>query len=112
AAGCTTSSSGTVATAGQVITVSALTLAAGATVDITYGATSGGACTATGVVAAPATLGATTWTTQQQSTTSGTLTNIGTSPSVTVNAADGLGSMVLTSVNGQTTTNVPASSAD
>ncbi len=41
AAGCVSSTAGTVLAVGQTITVSALTLAAGSTVDITYGATSG-----------------------------------------------------------------------
>ena len=67
-------------------TVSGVTLNAGATLTITY--TAGIATTTTG---------AATWTTKQKSTAGGTLTPIGTSPSVTVNnAADGTGTNTVT----------------
>ena len=67
-------------------TVSGVTLNAGATLTITY--TAGTATTTTG---------AATWTTKQKSTAGGTLTPIGTRPSVTVNnAADGTGTNTVT----------------
>src|SRR5580765_1478066 len=88
-AGYTTSSSGTVSVAAQTITVSSLTLAGGATATITYGATSGGGPGAT----ATATTGAQTWQAQQKARSTGTLTNLGSSPSITVYAADGSGTL-------------------
>ena len=88
-AGYTTSSTGTVSAAAQTITVSSLTLAGGATATITYGATSGGGPGAT----ATATTGAQTWQAQQKARSAGTLTNLGSSPSITVNAANGSGTL-------------------
>src|SRR5207247_8443213 len=88
-AGYTTASKGTVSVAGQTITVSSLTLAGGATMTVTYGATSGGGPGAT----ASATTGAQTWQAQQKSRSTGTLTNLGSSPSITVYAADGSGTL-------------------
>src|SRR5580765_8130522 len=88
-AGYTTSSTGTVSVAAQTITVSSLTLAGGATATITYGATSGGGPGAT----ATATTGAQTWQAQQKARSTGTLTNLGSSPSITVYAADGSGTL-------------------
>jgi hypothetical protein len=84
--GCTTVSSGTLTFSGQTIKVSALTLAGGGTLTVTYGATSGGACTASDGATATATAGAQTWQGQQKSTAGGTLTNLGASPSIIVNA--------------------------
>ena len=84
-----TSTLGTVGVAGQTITVSGLTLAAGATVDIVYGSTASGGPGAT----ASATLGAVTWQVKQRSTNVGTLANLGSSPSITQNAPDGSGSL-------------------
>ena len=88
-AGYTTASTGTVSVAAQTITVSSLTLAGGATATITYGATSGGGPGAT----ATATTGAQTWQAQQKARSTGTLTNLGSSPSITVNAANGSGTL-------------------
>jgi hypothetical protein len=84
AVGCTTASAGTVATSGQTITVSGLTLTAGATLTITYGAVSGGSCTAADGATVGTTTGAASFSTQEASTTGGTLTAIASSPSITV----------------------------
>jgi Bacterial Ig domain/Bacterial Ig-like domain/Bacterial Ig-like domain (group 3) len=90
AAGYTTSSAGTVAVAAQVVTVSALTLTAGSTVTITYGSNAGGGTGAT----ATATTGAQAWQLQERSTAGGVFTNLsGGSPSITVNAANGSGTL-------------------
>src|SRR6266508_4424151 len=105
-AGYSTSSAGTLTVASQTITISNLTLAGGATMTITYGSTAGGGSGAT----ATATTGAQTWQAQQKSRSSGTLTNLAASPSITVNAADGLGTLttgtsgVSASQTGQTVT--------
>src|SRR5205085_707854 len=48
---------------------------------------------------APSTAGSATWTTQQKSSSGGTLTTIGASPSVNVYAADGTGTNVVTPTN-------------
>src|SRR5207247_2289898 len=88
-AGYTTASTGTVSVSGQTITVSSVTLAGGATTTITYGATSGGGPGAT----ATTTAGSATWQAKEKSTSGGTLTNLGTSPSVNVLAADGSGTL-------------------
>ena len=101
AAGYTTASTGTVGVAGQTITVSGVTLTAGSTFTVMYGSTAGSGPGAT----ATATTGAQTWQAQQRSSSvSGALANLGTSPSVTVNAADGTGTLTTP------TTNVAASS--
>ena len=94
-AGYTTSSAGTVAAAGQVVTISNLTLTAGQTVTITYGDRSGGGPGAT----ATAVVGAQTWLFQQHSTVNGVFTNLGASPSITINAADGTGTMTVLPAN-------------
>ncbi|HEU4841595.1 MAG TPA: invasin domain 3-containing protein, partial [Ilumatobacteraceae bacterium] len=63
------------------LTVSGVTLAAAATLTITYGANAGSG----GGAAAPTSTGAgSTWSTQQKSTSGGTLTSVGTSPDVTI----------------------------
>ena len=102
AAGYTTASTGTVGVAGQTITVSGVTLTATSTLTVVYGSTAGSGPGAT----ATATTGAQTWQAQQRSSSvSGALANLGASPSVTVNAADGSGTLTTP------TTNVPAGSA-
>src|SRR5205807_4250070 len=88
-AGYTTSSAGSVSVSGQTITVSSLTLAAGNTFTVTYGDTSGGGPGAT----ATSTTGAQTWQAQQKSISGSTLTNLGSSPSITVYATDGSGTL-------------------
>ena len=89
-AGYTTASTGTVGTAGQKITVTGVTLAAAATMTITYGSGGGGGATAT------TTAGPATWQVQQRSVTGGTLTNLGTSPSINVYDANAAGSITQT----------------
>ena len=88
-AGFTTSSAGSVSVAGQTITVSSLTLAGGGTATITYGSTASGGPGAT----ATSTTGAQTWQVQEKSTSGGALANLGSSPSITVYAADGSGTL-------------------
>jgi hypothetical protein len=95
AAGYTTASTGAVAVAAQVVTVSGVTLTAGSTLTITYGSKAGGGAGAT----ATATAGAQIWQLQERSTAAGILTNIGTSPSVTVNAANGSGTLTSSVAN-------------
>ena len=94
-AGYTTASSGTVSVASQTITVSSLTLAAGNTFTITYGDTGSGGPGAT----ATSSTGAQTWQAQEKSTSTGSLTNLGASPSITVYAADGSGTLTTPTTN-------------
>ena len=86
--GCTTSSIGSVNVAGQTITVSGVTLAAAATMTITYGAVSGGNCSAGDGASVLATPGAVTWFAQQQSSSTAGLTNLASSPSISVTKAN------------------------
>ena len=95
AAGYTTSTAGTVAVAAQTITVSALTLAGGGTATITYGSKAGGGAGAT----ATATTGVQTWQGQERSTAAGVLTNLASSPSITINAANGTGTLTVLPAN-------------
>ena len=81
AKGAVTSSMGTVTISSRVITVSGLTLGGGATVTITYGATSGGGVGAT----APTTKSTQAWKTKEKSTAAGVLTALTTSPKITIN---------------------------
>src|SRR5205814_10190111 len=71
------------------ITVSGLSLAGGATASITYGDTGGGGAGAT----AASSTGSQTWQTQERSTGSGSLTNLGSSPSINLLAPDGSGTL-------------------
>jgi hypothetical protein len=87
AAGCTTTSTGTLSFSANTIKVSALTLAGAGTVTVTYGATSGGACTASGGATAQSGAGTATFSTTEKSTAGGTLTALSASPAVTVTAA-------------------------
>ena len=87
-AGYTTASTGTVSAAGQVVTVSGVTLTSGSTLTVTYGA-GGGASSAL----APSSAGTSTFTTQEKSTSSGTLTNLASSPTVTVSGPPGVTSV-------------------
>ncbi len=98
-AGCVSSASGAVAIAGSTIQWTGLTLAAGATATITYGAISGGACVAGNTATAPGTAGSATWTTTEKSTAAGTLAAIGASPSINVYAADGTGTLTTPTAN-------------
>src|SRR4029453_9241603 len=61
----------------------------GNTFTITYGSTASGGPGAT----ATSTTGAQNWTTQEKSTSNGSLANIASSPSITVYAPDGAGTM-------------------
>ena len=79
-AGYTTASTGTVSVDGQTIVVLGVTLAAGATLTINYGAKAAkgpGATATTGV-------GAATWIATEKSTSGGTETNLAKSPVITV----------------------------
>ena len=80
AAGFTTSSVGTVGVGGQTITVSGVTLSGGGTLTIVYGskASSGPGAKA------PSTAGAQIWQSQERSVLGGLLTNLASSPSITV----------------------------
>src|SRR5205085_127619 len=90
AKGYTTSSTGTVGVAGQLITITGVTLAKNATLTVTYGDTSGGGAGADAPTAAQSGTG--TWSTRQKSSAAGGLTALGASPTVAVNnAADGSG---------------------
>ena len=66
------------------LTISDVTIAAAATLTVTYGANAG---SGGGGTAPTSTGAAATWTTQQKSTSGGTLTSVGTSPSVTITHA-------------------------
>ena len=88
-AGYTTSSTGTLTVAARVVTVASVTLSAGSTFTITFGDTSGGGPGAT----ATATIGAQVWQVQDKATTGGVYTNIASSPSITINAANGAGTL-------------------
>src|SRR5712691_5648442 len=104
--GYSTASKGTLGVSGQTITVSNLMLDGGATLTITYGDKSG---TGSGATIGSGT-GSQTFTTQETSYGSGSLTLIGAFPSVTVHAADGSGTMALTSLDGGGGTHVSGSS--
>jgi len=78
--GYTTATAGSVSVGGQTITVSSVTLGSGSTFNITYGSTASGGLGAT----AAAGTGAQTWQAQEESTSAGTLTNLGASPSITL----------------------------
>ena len=79
----------------QTITVSSLTLAGGSTFTITYGDTGSGGPGAT----ATSSTGAQTWQAQEKSTSAGSLANLGSSPSITVYAADGSGTLTTPTTN-------------
>ena len=104
--GYTTASPGTISVSGQTITVSGLTLPAGHKLTITYGSKAAGGPGAT----APATTGAQIWQAEEASTADGTLTDLATSPLISVSGADGSGTLttptasVAHSATGQTIT--------
>src|SRR5258708_15074158 len=66
-----------------------LTLLPYTTFSRPYGSTAGGGPGAT----ATSSTGAQTWQAQEKSTSGGSLTNLGSSPSITVNAADSAGTL-------------------
>ena len=80
AAGYTVASTGSVSINGQTIVVLGVTLAAGGTLTLTYGARKAGGPGAT----AASSVGAATWTATEKSTSGGTETNLARSPSITV----------------------------
>ena len=89
AAGATTSTCGTVGVSSSTIQVTGVNLSASGTCTVTYGSKSGGPG-----ATAPSTGGAVTFTTQEKSSSGGALANLGAgSPSVTVVAQDGTGTM-------------------
>jgi hypothetical protein len=79
-AGYTTASTGTVSIDDQTVVVLGVTLAAGATLTINYGAKAAKGPGAT----ATTTVGAATWTATEKSTSGGTETNLAKSPVITV----------------------------
>ena len=79
-AGYTTTSTGTVSIDDQTVVVLGVTLAAGATLTINYGAKAAKGPGAT----ATTTVGAATWTATEKSTSGGTETNLAKSPVITV----------------------------
>jgi hypothetical protein len=91
ALGCTVATVGTVTTRGKAITVSALTLPPKGQAVITYGATSGGSCTAGDGATASKTAGAPVWQVQVTLRDGGPFTNLRLSPSIDVGPADGSG---------------------
>ena len=82
--GCTSATAGTVATSGQAISVSALTLASQEQIVVTYGATSGGSCAAGDGAGAPSTPGAPIWQVQATLHQGGPFTNLPSSASIDV----------------------------
>ncbi len=105
-AGYTTSSAGTPTVSARVVTVPNVSLAEGQSLTITYGDTGGGGPGAT----ATATTGAQIWQFQDKATSGGVYTNSSSSPSITINAANGSGTLgsslatVSASQTGQTIT--------
>jgi hypothetical protein len=92
AAGSSTASSGSVTVSGRTIEVTGVTLAAGGTLATTYGSRTNSGPGAT----VSSAIGAAVWATREKSTSTGTLTNIASQPSITVShAADGSGTMNL-----------------
>jgi hypothetical protein len=86
APGCTSATVGTVTTSGQTITVTAVTLPPTGQLVLTYGAVSGGLCTAADAATAPATPGAPVWQADMTLTADGPSTNLPSSPAIRVNA--------------------------
>jgi hypothetical protein len=83
---------GVVSVSGQTITISNLTLAGGTSFDVIYGSKAAGGPGAT----ASTTPGAETWQAQSKATVGGTLTNLASSPSITISAPlapDGSGTL-------------------
>ena len=86
AAGFVTASTGTLSVSGQVIQVSGLTLAVGASVTVTYGDVS---AQASGAAVAPSASGTSIFAASVQATAAGTLTALAAPPSVTVTGGSG-----------------------
>ncbi len=92
-AGYTVASTGAVGVAGQIITVTGVTLQSAGTMTITYGSGVGGGVTVT------STTGTSTFTAAQAATSAGVVTNIAASPTVAVRAPDGSGTMTVNKTN-------------
>ena len=90
--GFVTASQGSVAISGQQVIVSGVTLNTGQTMNIDYGAKGSGGPGAT----APTGQGTTTFSTQEKSSGSGTLTALATSPVLTLTAPVGSGTLTVT----------------
>jgi len=84
--GCSLTTAGTLTAKGQTITVSDLTLPPHGETLITYGATSGGSCTAGDGATAPSTRGAPVWQIQVTLRAGGPFTYLRASPSIEVDA--------------------------
>ncbi len=96
-AGCTTASTGSVAVVSRTIQVTGLNLAGGATETIRYGDRTGACNTGPGATVT-STVGASSFSTTQKTTSGGSLAAIGASPSVNVTAAtaaDGTGTLTV-----------------
>ena len=102
-AGYTTATCGGVAITGNTIRIAGVTLAGGSTCTITYGSKVAGGAGAT----APSASGTLEFSAQERSTGTGTLADLGASPSVSTTAADGSGTLTLSpsSVTVATTAN-------
>jgi hypothetical protein len=90
--GYTSSTCGNVAINGGIVEVTSVSLASGGACKIVYGDTSRGGAGAT----APSSAGTSTFTTEESSTASGTLTSLATSPQVALLSADGAGTLTAT----------------
>ena len=98
AAGATTSNCGTVGVSGSTIQVTGVSLAASGSCTVVYGNKASGPGATAPVSGGPAS--PYTFTTQEKSSSSGTLTTIGTgSPSVVVVAADATGTVTVSPTN-------------
>ena len=99
ATGCTAATAGNVATRGQLIIVSGLTLPANGQEIIRYGATSGGSCTAADGATAPDAAGAPVWRAEVRSKPGVLFTNFPATPAINVSAADGAGALTTTTTS-------------
>jgi hypothetical protein len=102
AAGCTTASAGTVTTAGYRID-DHLSLSAGSTTTITYGATSGGSCAAGDGAVASANVGNQKFVGEEQTTAGGAVGLLASSPTIAETsqtyAANGSGTLTTTTTS-------------
>jgi hypothetical protein len=93
--GCVSASAGSVATRGQAIVVSGLTLPAHGTATVTYGATSGGGCAPGDGATAAATAGAPVWQAALAASPGAPFADLSSSPSIDVSAPDGSGALAV-----------------
>ena len=92
--GCTVSTAGRLATSGQTITVSSLTLPPHGQLVVTYGAIAGGACVAGDGATASSTPGAPVWQGVIEASGKGPA-SLESSPSINVDASDGSGTLTI-----------------